>query len=726
MVVFLMADKGKKTKKELTNLLVYVIICILVIFIVNLGARFEVFNKTENASQDLRFRIRGTEKTSDKIVIVAIDPQTLDMLNLIGIPPRSYHVPLIENLYKAGAKAVLFDILFLVYTGERKPGEFETSASYQDSLLAETLFMYPNTVIARKIAKPIEEATQQSAGEPPLPIPLLQNPGQLAFVDMVHDSDQFVRRARLISDDVGFDDGWQYSFALKAAMYAMDADTAWVDNEKRLIYVGERVIPLDNYTPPTMIINYETDENTFSNSGGYISYEQVLDPGEFGIQSLIKNQRLKDKVVIIGATYPESKDWESTPFYQGTSIFNPSEYPMYGVHIHKNIADTIIDNRFILPIKNWQFFLLITFMAILATVINYKFRGFLGLVLCITIIFIYSGVAIYMFIGKRLLIPLIAPAFATVLLNYISVVTYNYIVERKQKAKIKGMFSQYLPGSVVNELIKNPDMLALGGEERVMTVIFSDVAGFTTISEKLSPTELVELLNEYLTAMSDVIFKYNGIIDKYEGDAIMAEFGAPLPDENHAVNACLAAIDMQAELAILREKLLKEGKSEIRARVGINSGSMVVGNMGSSMTFDYTVMGDNVNLSSRLEGANKEYGTYIMCSEATRKMAEHAIITRELDLLRVKGKREGVLVHEILAKKNDGLSDKKQNVIDIYLKGLAAYKERRWDDGIKIFTEAISIDKDDTPSSVYLERCKEFKINPPPDNWDGIFTMKTK
>ena len=719
-----MAEEKTKSKKELLDLFVYVLICVSVIAAVYYLNLFQMFDKAEFTTHDLRFRIRGVEKPPDDIVIVGIDAQTLDLLGLIGFPPRNYHVPLIENLFRAGAKAVLFDVLFLVYTGEQ--GDFGPLPSYNDSLLAETFFMYPETIIARKIAKPMEEATQQSAGEPPLPIPFFQNPGQLAFVDMVHDSDSIVRRARLISYDQGDEKSWQYSYALKAAMFAIDADTAWVDEEKRLAYVGDRVIPLDDHRPPTMIINFAQDEITFSNSGGYISYEQVLDPGEYGLGALIKSNRIKDKVVLIGAAYPESKDWENTPFYLGTSLFSASEYPMYGVHVHKNIADTIINGRFIPPTSKLQLFLLIAFMSVLVTVMNYTLRGFLGLFISIVIMVAYSGIAVFLFVNSRLLIPVIAPAFAVVLLDYISTNTYNFLMERKQKAMIRGTFSQYVPGSVVDELLKNPDMLTLGGEERIMTVIFTDVAGFTSISEKLTPTELVELLNMYLSAMTDIVLDYNGIIDKYEGDAIMAEFGAPLADEDHALNACFCAIDMQVKLAELREELLREGGPELKARVGINSGAMVIGNMGSSKIFDYTVMGDNVNLSSRLEGANKQYNTYVMCSEATRQFVEHAIITRELDLLRVKGKTEGVLVHEVLARKNNGISDTRQKTIETYLEGLTAYKERRWDDGIKLFNEALTIDKDDSPSAVYLERCEEFKITPPPEDWDGIFTMRTK
>jgi len=719
-----MAEKTTKSKKDLITIAAYALICIGVILVVYFLNNFEMFNKAEYTTQDLRFRIRGPIKPPDNIVIVGVDPQTLDLLGLINFPPRNYHVPLIEHLFDAGAKAVLFDVLFLVNTGEQ--GDLGPMPSAEDSLLADAFFMYSDTIIARKIPKSIEETTQQSAQEPPLPIALFQNPHQLAFVDMVHDSDSFVRRARLFSDDQGLDKGWHYSFSLRAAMYALDADTAWVDEEKRLAYVGNRIIPLDEHNPPTMIVNFFTDETTFANSGGYISYEQVLDSGEFGIQALKKSGRFQDKVVLIGATYPESKDYEFTPFYLGTKIFSPSEFPMYGVHVHKNIADTIISGNFISPTSSFQLFLLIAFMSIAATLINYKFRGFLGMAFSILGIAVYSGAALVLFLFASKLIPVIAPAFAVVLLNYMSVNTYNFLMERKQKAMIKGTFSHYVPGSVVNELLKNPEMLKLGGEERFMTVIFSDVAGFTSISEKLSPTELVELLNIYLSAMTDIVLGYNGIIDKYEGDAIMAEFGAPLPDENHAINACMTAIDMQVRLTELRAELLSKGGPELYARVGINSGNMVIGNMGSMKIFDYTVMGDNVNLSSRLEGANKEYGTYIMCSEATRKLVEHAIITRELDLLRVKGKKAGVLVHEILAKKNDGLSETKQKTVEKYLEGLAAYKERRWDDGIQRFTEALSIDESDSPSSVYLERCRQFKAEPPPDDWDGIFTMRTK
>lgn len=707
------------------DLIVYALICIGVILTVSILERVDVFRKAEYTSEDMRFRIRGTEPHSDKIAIVAIDPQTLELLGLRGVPPRPYHVKLIENLYKAGAKAVLLDILFLTYTGRQDEHTLRETPSFEDSLLADVLRRYPNTVIARKQEVSIEQSTTTTAGEPPLPKELFRNPKQLAFVDMYHDADSFVRRTKLIAGDQAPGKGWNYSYALKAAMFAMNADTAWVDTKAHAVHVADRVIPLDD--DDTMIINFCMDEKTYADGGGYISYEQVLDDeSEYGLEVLIEGETFRDKVVLVGVTYPDSKDTESTPFYLGTKLYTKAEYPMYGVHVHKNIASTIIDSRFIPPVTEWQVVLLIFFMAAVSTVINYRFRGFMGLFLSLGLIALFSLTAAALFLTKRLMIPVIAPSFATVLLSYVSAVTYNFLTERRQKAVIRGAFSRYVPGKVVNELLKNPEMLKLGGEERVMTVIFSDVAGFTTISERLTPTQLVELLNEYLTAMTDIVLAYDGIIDKYEGDAIMAEFGAPLPDEDHALKACHAALDMQKRLVEMRDGWKAQGRPELSARVGINSGSMVIGNMGSREIFDYTVMGDNVNLSSRLEGANKVYGTGIMCSEATRKMVGHAVITRELDLLRVKGKTEGVRIHEVIARTGDDLGEARIRLLDIYRRGIDAYKTRRWEDGIELFREALSIEPGDGPSVLYLERCTTFLQNPPGDDWDGIFTMRTK
>src|SRR5262249_43775693 len=212
--------------------------------------------------------------------------------------------------------------------------------------------------------------------------------------------------------------------------------------------------------------------------------------------------------------------------------------------------------------------------------------------------------------------PLLAMAFA-----YLAQSTWMVVAEQKDKRRIRGMFSQYVPSQVVAELIRRPELLTLGGEERTLTVLFSDVESFTTISESMAPRALAEHLNRYLTAMSDVVMKHRGIVDKFEGDAIMAEFGAPVPFDDHAREACLAALEMQERLGELEKIWIAEGVHPWKARVGVNTGQMIVGNMGSERLFDYTVLGDNVNLGARLETANKIYGTRVMVSEATLESA---------------------------------------------------------------------------------------------------------
>jgi len=303
---------------------------------------------------------------------------------------------------------------------------------------------------------------------------------------------------------------------------------------------------------------------------------------------------------------------------------------------------------------------------------------------------------------------------------------WRFIQTQREKALYRGMFSQYVQKEVVDELIKHPENLKLGGERRRMSVLFTDVAGFSTISERLSPEDLVHLLNEYLSAMSRKIVEHGGIIDKYEGDLIMAEFGAPIWASDHAARSCRAGLQMQQLLTELRLKWQSEGRIPLYSRVGINTGDMLVGNMGSDTVFDYTVMGDAVNLASRLEGANKAYGTTIMIGQGTWEEVKGSFVTRPLDLLRVKGKNEPVAVYELLAESRGEVSEAKLQALELFSTGLAHYQSRRFAEALALFEQALAADSKDEPSRTYIGRCRFFIAEPPGEDWDGVWTLTEK
>jgi adenylate cyclase len=314
---------------------------------------------------------------------------------------------------------------------------------------------------------------------------------------------------------------------------------------------------------------------------------------------------------------------------------------------------------------------------------------------------------------------------AVILLIYASVTVYRYLVETRQKKFVKDAFSTYLAPSVVKNLLESPEKLVLGGEKRVITAFFSDVQGFTSISESLPPEELVELLNEFLTEMTDIILRHEGTVDKFEGDAIIAFFGAPNDLENQAEVACMACIDMQKRLSELRKKWQGQGRPELRMRIGLCTGPAVVGNMGSRSRMDYTMMGDTVNTAARLEGVNKVYGTYTMISESTYQAAGGWIRARELDAINVVGKKEPVKIYELIGYPSD-VDEHVQKVTEIYSRGLAAYRSRQWDKAAAYFKKAVSLRPEDRASRTMVERCRRYKADPPPETWNGAFTMTTK
>jgi adenylate cyclase len=274
---------------------------------------------------------------------------------------------------------------------------------------------------------------------------------------------------------------------------------------------------------------------------------------------------------------------------------------------------------------------------------------------------------------------------------------------------------------VIEEMLKDPARLKLGGDEKVLTVLFSDLQGFTAASERFTPTQMIELLSEYYARMTEQIFAYEGMLKEYVGDELMAIFGAPVEQPNHAEQACAAALAMREHRAALREEWAKIGRPPLIARTGINSGLMLVGNLGSKYRFAYGVLGDHVNLGSRLEGLNKEYGTDILIGENTAALVEKSFLLREIDMVRVVGREQPVRIYELLATANTSLPHKQQKAFSAYAAGLGAYREQHWDDALGLFQESLMLWRGDIPSQTMLARCQFYREVPPPKEWDGVF-----
>ncbi|MFA6178278.1 MAG: adenylate/guanylate cyclase domain-containing protein [Candidatus Methylopumilus sp.] len=323
----------------------------------------------------------------------------------------------------------------------------------------------------------------------------------------------------------------------------------------------------------------------------------------------------------------------------------------------------------------------------------------------------------------NLVLPL-ASLLLMVSLMYVLNMSYGFFVESRGKRQLAGLFGQYVPPELVDEMAKDPEAFSLEGESRELTVLFSDVRGFTTISEGLDPKQLTQLMNEFLTPMTHVIHHNRGTIDKYMGDAIMAFWGAPLVDNNHAKHALQAAMGMMKSLDELQKQFVAKGWPAIKIGVGLNTGMMTVGNMGSEFRMAYTVMGDAVNLGSRLESLTKNYGVYIIVSEFTKaKVPEY--LYRELDIVRVKGKDEPVAIFEPICEV--GQEDKAtKDELKLYRETLKLYRAQSWDLAEMQFINLQKINPQRYLYQIYAKRIEFFRQNPPGEDWDGVFTFETK
>jgi adenylate cyclase len=341
----------------------------------------------------------------------------------------------------------------------------------------------------------------------------------------------------------------------------------------------------------------------------------------------------------------------------------------------------------------------------------------------VTVLIIAASVLLFRFTGFFFnpLLTIFAMIGAVILREIVS-----YAGSEQEKQFIKKAFSTYVSDDVVKEIIADPSRLQLGGTKRHMTAMFTDVQGFSTISEKLDPEKLVTLLNQYLTAMSDVILAEKGTIDKYEGDAIIAFFGAPVELPDHALRACVSALAMKRVERELNRKIAEENLSSapLLTRIGINTGSMVAGNMGTGNKMNYTIMGNAVNLAARLEGVNKQYGSWILASDETVRETGGRILTRKLDRVRVVGINEPVRLHELLNTAADARPEE-QKLVEVFHQALDCYENRNWKMAMEGFRESLAIEGTG-PSARYLARCEQFLLNPPQDDWDGVHNLTEK
>lgn len=472
-------------------------------------------------------------------------------------------------------------------------------------------------------------------------------------------------------------------------------DFEWLD-------LAGHTIPVDGQA--TTLVPYRGMQGSFP----YVSATDVLN-------HKVDPQRLKDKIVLLGTTAAGLMDLRATPM-QGTYA---------GVEVHANLISGILDNN----IKSKPAYLVgaeFLLLLIIGLLLAFKLPGFSPLRATIFSGIMFGSVValnLYAWQYANLVMPL-ASLLLLIVMTYVVNMAYGYFVESRGKRQITKLFGQYVPPELVDEMAKSPNAFSLKGESREMTVLFSDVRGFTTISEGLAPEQITELMNAFLTPMTHVIHNQRGTIDKYMGDAIMAFWGAPVEDPLHAKHALEAAMGMIDALSQLQQDFATRGWPPINIGVGLNTGLMTVGNMGSEFRMAYTVMGDAVNLGSRLESLTKNYGVQIMVSEFTQaQVPEFAY--RELDVVRVKGKAQPVKIYEPIGLQSH-LTHANTELLAQYHQALESYRQQDWETAKTLLNSCLASEPQRKVYQLYLDRVAFFKQNPPGEDWDGVFNFETK
>lgn len=635
----------------------------------------------EAKTYDLRFKsLRGEVAVAPEIAIIAIDEKSVAELGRFPWT-RTQYVKLLERTTRAGAKAVLFDALFPERESAAADAAFAAAIKRAGNVVLAVSFDYDAEFKVVGQTRSLHEMERNAAG--------------VAHINFLPENDGINRRNRLVVEQ----DGKMIpSLGLAAAMTALGVKKIEVNAFD--IGLGEHAVPVGEGN--AMWINFTGGPGNYPR----YSFTDV-------VHGRVPAQELKGKILFVGATALGIYDMRVTPFSGNTP----------GVEVHAAVADNIISERYVRQgaVEALLDILFIVVVGALAYFTTTRLRLYQALPAVLLLVGIYIWIDYEFFLAGHW-VSMIYPSLAAIVSLLIGG-SFRYLVLERNAREMRSMFSSYLSDKLVAQLEKDPEAAKIGGDSKEVTVLFTDIRGFTSFSEQHTPQEVVARLNQYLAEMVQIIQRHDGTIDKFIGDGIMVYWGAPLAQPDHAKQALQCVAEIKAKMRELRLQWNKDGQEPFYIRGGLQSGEVVAGNIGiRGKKMEYTVIGDVVNQASRLESTAKFYGVSFLVGERTWQLSKDAVRYRELDKIRVVGKQHPVTIYEpyMNLSIDDGI------MLERFAKALALYREHRWDDAAQAFT-ALSRDfPDDVPCKIYIERSTYFTQSPPPSDWDGVFNRDEK
>jgi adenylate cyclase len=678
---------------------------------------------------DLRFRYGSHPELADtNIVIVAVDQNSLDLFEESrGVKwpwPREFYALMLDFLKDAHPRVVAFDYDL----SQKDEDRIEVDGSESDGAFAEAMARTGNVVLgvnlstreegdhrggsilARHLAPckgDVIAVPQLNRATAPLPA-FQESAARLGVTNFDADDDGIARRSHLI---YRFDSSMVPQFAMAAGLIATGRPLTEMDSLLALIPrddAGRYLIYWYGRGGPNGVFRYYSAQSLIV-SGAKL---------RAGLPPDISPELFRNKSIFVGGSAAGLYDFKPTPF---TFL---EIYP--GVEIQATLLSNLLNHHFVRQTPRWVDYLLVVLFSIFTTLLFFRIRRvWLASLLIFLLGIAYAAVTLISFRLGLNWLPAVMP-LVTVATTYALAAVTSYAVEGQQRRMLRRAFNRYFSPHVVADILDNSAQVELGGKMLEATAFFSDIKDFTSFAERTTPKELVHFLNEYFSVASDVILRNEAMLDKYIGDAIMAIFGAPIPRADNAQAACLTALEVQEVLTAYHERPGHDPAMPIFiTRIGLHTGNMVIGNIGSSSRLDYTAIGDTVNVASRLEGVNKVFGTRIIVSETTYAQAAQAIAARPLDFLRVKGKAQPIRIFELVGRSGQ-ISQLQTDIIGLFSEGLQLYRQREFDKAVALFGRIKTIDPNTVPAELYLKRCAELQRQVLPDDWDGVYTMTSK